>query len=112
MPDSLPAQMPALLGALLLAIVLTANFFVAAWRLNLVGLFDRRRSPQWRQLIAGALAAALPWLGALAVLAFTPPAAAAQPDMLAIGCACAGYGLHRVMDFLVHWASPDESLLT
>lgn len=108
----MPDQLPALLAALLLAIVLTANFFVAAWRLNLVGLFDRRRAPQWRQLVAGALAAALPWLGALAVLVFTPPGAGAQPDLLAIGCACAGYGLHRVMDFLVQWASPGEPLLT
>lgn len=108
----MPDQLPALLAALVLAIVLTANFFVAAWRLNLVGLFDRRRGPHWRQLLAGAVAAALPWLGALGVLAFTPPGAATQPDWLAIGCACTGYGLHRIMDFLVEWASPGEPLLT
>lgn len=100
----------ALMGALVLVVALTANFFLAAWRLNLIGLFERRRTAPWRQLAAGALAAILPWLGALAVLAFTPADIGGHVEPLAIGYACAGYGLHRVMDFLVHWANGPEGL--
>lgn len=96
----------ALMSALILAIALTANFFVAAWRLNLIGIFERSVPMTWRQVLAGAGAAALPWVGAYAAMTLAGHFAASRsPADLAFSCAALGYGLHAVMDVLVDWGN-------
>ncbi|WP_374592276.1 hypothetical protein [Aquabacterium sp.] len=96
----------ALTSALILAIALTANFFVAAWRLNLIGIFERSVPLSWRQVVAGAVAAALPWIGAYAAMTLAGHFAASRnPADLAVSCAALGYGLSRVMDVLVDWGN-------
>ncbi len=96
----------ALMSALILAIALTANFFVAAWRLNLVGIFERSVPMSWRQVAAGVGAASLPWIGAYAAMTLAGHFAASRnPADVAFSCAALGYGLSRVMDVLVDWGN-------
>lgn len=96
----------ALLSALILAIALTAQFFVAAWRLNLIGIFERSIPMSWRQLLAGIGAGSLPWIGAYLAMTLAPQIAVHHGAAdLAAGCAALGYGLHVVMDMLVDWGN-------
>lgn len=96
----------ALLSALILAIALTAQFFVAAWRLNLIGIFERRATLCWRRIAAGAGAAALPWIGAYLAMTLAPHLLGKySAGDLALSCAAMGYGLHCVMDALVQWGN-------
>lgn len=102
----------ALMSALILAIALTAQFFVAAWRLNLIGIFERSVPLSWRQVLAGAGAAALPWIGAYLAMTLAPQIAAHHGAAdLAFGCAALGYGLHVLMDMLVEWGNGGVSAL-
>lgn len=102
----------ALLSALVLAIALTAQFFVAAWRLNLIGIFERSVPLSWRQVFAGAGAAALPWIGAYLAMSLAPQLAANHGAAdLALACAALGFGLHVLMDLLVEWGNSSVTAL-
>lgn len=96
----------ALMSALIMALALTANFFVAAWRLNLIGIFERSVPLSWRQVLAGTVAAALPWLGAYLAMTLAQHYANRHGAAdLALSCAAIGCGLHGLMDALVGWGN-------
>ncbi|TAL24530.1 MAG: hypothetical protein EPO01_05485 [Aquabacterium sp.] len=105
-------EMP-LIGALVLAIALTANFLVAFWRMDLNVTRARpqqhqarARTPR-RQLIACAVSAALPLLGALSMLAVAGHDwTGADAPLLAAACAAVGWLLQSLMDSLMSWGTP------
>lgn len=100
------SEMP-LIGALFLSIALTTNYLLSFSRMT----FDRpktlrARTPR-RQLIACAISAALPLIGAMAPLSVAHwPWKTADAPLLAAGCALTGWVLSVLMDKLMSWGTP------
>lgn len=97
-----------LLGVMVLSVVLVANFFKAAWTLGILRAFGRRQVP-WRTLAAGALAACLPFAGAILALEMIPSdngidlsLSAAQ---LSMQLAASGLAMHLINDRLILWGA-------
>lgn len=105
-------EMP-LIGALVLAVALTANFLFAFWRMDLNAARIRQqkrqahaRTPR-RQLIACAISAVLPLLGAMSMLSMAGHDwTTADAPLLAAACAAVGWLLHSLMDSLMRWGTP------
>ncbi|MDE1997669.1 MAG: hypothetical protein KGI91_00165 [Burkholderiales bacterium] len=98
------------LGVIVLSVALTVNFFRAAWKLGILRAFGRRRHLRWRTWIAGALAACLPFSGAMAAVLAIPAADTTNtipisPLDLTWHLAAAGFVVHLVNDKLMHWGS-------
>ena len=96
-----------LVGVLVLSIVLTVNFFRAAWRLGMLRAFGRRHALSHRALVAGIAAACLPIVGALLALTLIPgdnvSNLADEAGFLAAQLALSGLAMHLVNDRLVQW---------
>lgn len=103
------SEMP-LIGALVLAIALTANYFLAFWRMDLSRPKQLRARTPRRQVIACAASAVLPLVGALLPLSLAGlPWTTADAPMLAVACAGAGFALQLLMDRLMVWGTPVAS---
>lgn len=103
------SEMP-LIGALFLAIALTANYFLAFWRMDLNRPNSLRARTPRRQIIACSASAALPLVGAIAPLSVANlPWTSADAPLLAIACAFTGLVLHVLMDKLMVWGTPVTS---
>ena len=96
-----------LLGVMILSVVLVANFFTAAWRLGILRAFGRRRHISWRTLAAGALAACLPFAGAIMALMLIPSDNTIDLSQyagpLAVQLSTSGLLMHLVNDQLIAW---------
>jgi hypothetical protein len=96
-----------LLGVMILSVVLVANFFTAAWRLGILRAFGRRRQISWRTLAAGAMAACLPFAGAIMALMMIPSDNAVDVSQaagqLAVQLSVSGLMMHLINDQLITW---------
>ncbi|HET8869747.1 MAG TPA: hypothetical protein VFM48_04830 [Aquabacterium sp.] len=98
------------IGVVVLTVALTINFFRAAWKLGILRAFGRRRSLRWRAWIAGALAACLPFSGAMAAMLAIPANDATNTVPISAidltwHLVAAGFIVHLVNDKLMHWGS-------
>jgi hypothetical protein len=102
-----------LLGVMILSVVLVANFFRAAWRLGILRAFGRRHAIRWRVLAAGALAACLPFAGAIVALELIPSDNAIdlsmQAGQLAVQLSISGLLMHMLNDQLIVWGKAIKS---
>ena len=103
------SEMP-LIGALFLAVALTANYFLAFWRMDPSHpKSERARTPR-RQIIACSASAVLPLVGALAPLSVSGLHwTTADAPLLALARAGIGFVLHALMDKLMVWGTPVAS---
>lgn len=92
-------------GVVILSGVLTTNFFRAAWRLGMLRAFGRRHALSWRAMAAGALAACLPFAGAMVGMVLIPASGDGSPGSLALQFAGSGWAMHIVNDRLIAWGS-------
>ena len=96
-----------LIGVMVLSFVLVTNFFMAAWRLGILRAIGRRRQLHWRPLAAGALAACLPFAGAILALSLIPGDNGVDISQtalqLAIQLAGSGLVMHLINDQLILW---------
>lgn len=103
-----------LLGVMVLSFVLVTNFFMAAWRLGILRAFGRRQQLNWRPLIAGSLAACLPFAGAVLALTMIPSDnnidISASAWQLAMQLSCCGLVMHLINDQLVLWGRQQTQL--
>ncbi len=98
------------IGIIVLCVALTVNFFRAAWKLGILRAFGRRKTVRWRTLIAGALAACLPFTGAMAAMLIVPAADGSNTVPISAldlswQLALAGLVIHLVNDKLMHWGT-------
>lgn len=102
-----------LFGVVILAGVLTANYFHTAWRLGILRAFGRRASLSWRVVIAGCVAACLPFTGAMLALTLAPTdltgSIQASPLEMAIEMALCGLFMHLLNDAIVTWGAPGQT---
>ncbi len=96
------------IGIIVLCAALTVNFFRAAWKLGILRAFGRRQSIRWRTWVAGALAACLPFSGAMAAMVIVPAADISNTVPISAldlswQLALAGLIIHLLNDKLMHW---------
>ncbi len=110
----LPAMHPLspLFGVAILALVLTANYFRTAWRLGLLRAFGRRATLSNRTLLAGSVAAVLPFVGAMVAMGLIPVGEHGQMQssafQLAVHMALCGLVMHEANDAIVRWGAPRQ----
>jgi hypothetical protein len=96
-----------LFGVAILALVLTGNYFLTAWRMGILRAFGRRHSLSCRMLLAGSLAGCLPLVGSLVALSIMPSGAAGEPEisalLLTLQLSLCGLSMHLANDALVQW---------
>ncbi|MFT3856268.1 MAG: hypothetical protein QM742_01720 [Aquabacterium sp.] len=92
---------------MILSVVLVTNFFLAAWRLGILRSFGRRHPISWHTVTAGAMAACLPFAGALLALILIPADNSADiaqaAASLAVQLAFSGLLMHVANDQIVAW---------
>ena len=96
-----------LLAVMILSVVLVTNFFLAAWRLGILRSFGRRHPISWHTVTAGAVAACLPFAGALLALTLIPADNSVDISQsavkLALQLAFCGLLMHVANDQIVAW---------
>lgn len=96
-----------LIGVAILALILTANYFISAWRMGILRAFGRRHALSWRTLIAGSVAGCLPFAVVMVALAIVPSGAPTEADgsaaILALQLSLCGFTAHVLNDLLVNW---------
>ncbi len=96
-----------LIGVLVLSFVLVTNFFTAAWRLGILRSFGRRRHLTWQTFWAGAMAACLPFAGAVLALVLIPSDNGEDISLLAgqlaFELSMCGLVMHVLNDKIVAW---------
>ncbi len=96
-----------LLAVMILSLVLVTNFFLAASRLGILRAFGRRHPITWHTVTAGAIAACLPFVGAVLALVLIPADSGADiaesAGQLAAQLAFCGLLMHLANDQIVAW---------
>lgn len=96
-----------LFGVAILALVLTGNYFLTAWRMGILRAFGRRHHLSCRTLLAGSVAGCLPLVGSLVALSIMPSGAPGEPEtsalLLALQLSLCGLSMHVINDALVQW---------
>jgi len=99
-----------LFGVVILAGVLTTNYFRTAWRLGILRAFGRRAPLSNRTLLAGCVAACLPFVGAVVAISLIPVGESGEirstAFQLAVHMALCGLIMHEANDAIVRWGAP------
>lgn len=94
-------------GVAILALVLTGNYFLTAWRMGILRAFGRRQHLSCRTVLAGSMAGCLPLAGSLVALSLMPSGAPGEAEvsalLLALQLSLCGLVTHMINDALVQW---------